>query len=40
MLIAIVIVDVVDRLHLDYTKLDRSGARQIGHMRKAPQEVL
>ena len=40
MLMAIVIVDVLDRLHLDYPKLDRLGARQIERMRKALQNVL
>jgi polyphosphate kinase 2 (PPK2 family) len=40
MLMAIVIVDVLDRLHLDYPKLDRAGARQLERMRKALQDAL
>lgn len=35
MLIATVIVDVLDRLHLDFPKLDRAGQRQIQRMRDA-----
>jgi PPK2 family polyphosphate:nucleotide phosphotransferase len=37
MLMATVIVDVLDRLHLDFPKLDRAGLRQIQRMRKALQ---
>jgi PPK2 family polyphosphate:nucleotide phosphotransferase len=40
MLMAIVIVDVLHRLHLDYPKLDRAGARQLERMRKALQDAL
>jgi PPK2 family polyphosphate:nucleotide phosphotransferase len=36
-LMAIVIVDVLDRLHLDFPKLDRAGKRQLQRMRKALQ---
>jgi PPK2 family polyphosphate:nucleotide phosphotransferase len=36
-LMAIVIVDVLDRLHLDFPKLDRAGMRQLERMRKALQ---
>jgi len=36
-LMAIVIVDVLDRLHLDFPKLDRAGMRQLQRMRKALQ---
>jgi PPK2 family polyphosphate:nucleotide phosphotransferase len=39
MLVAIVIVDVLDRLHLDYPKPDRAGARQLERMRKALQDA-
>jgi hypothetical protein len=35
MLIATVIVDVLDRLHLDFPKPDRAGQRQIQRMRDA-----
>jgi hypothetical protein len=35
MLIATVIVDVLDRLHLDFPKLDRAEQRQIQRMRDA-----
>jgi Polyphosphate kinase 2 (PPK2) len=35
MLIAAVIVEVLDRLHLDYPKLDRAELRQIERIRKA-----
>lgn len=40
MLMAIVIVGVLDRLHLDYPKLDRAGTRQIECMRKALRDAL
>jgi len=36
-LMAIVIVDILDRLHLDFPKLDRAGMRQLQRMRKALQ---
>jgi PPK2 family polyphosphate:nucleotide phosphotransferase len=36
-LMAIVIVDVLDRLHLDFPKLDRAGMKQLRRMRKALQ---
>ncbi|HEY1978539.1 MAG TPA: PPK2 family polyphosphate kinase [Xanthobacteraceae bacterium] len=36
-LMAIIIVDVLDRLHLDFPKLDRAGMRQLQRMRKALQ---
>jgi hypothetical protein len=36
-LMAIVIVDVLDRLHLDFPKLDRAGMRRLQRMRKALQ---
>jgi hypothetical protein len=34
---AIIIVDVLDRLHLDFPTLDRAGMRQLQRMRKALQ---
>jgi hypothetical protein len=36
-LMAIVIVDILDCLHLDFPKLDRAGMRQLQRMRKALQ---